>query len=147
MRARKRAKDVAKHRTRQGAAVAEGPLLEPRRTVARYSSPLEAHMVCALLEAEGIGCVLGNELFSAVDSPSLATGGVSVQVREADFERAIEILRAQEGEAQEEAEPPWARSRKKTSPRAWLAALLLVGILSGFLRSAYESLMTLLHSR
>lgn len=70
---------MAKSRTKPGSAVADTAPLAPMRTVGRYFSPLEAHMVRGLLEAEGVECVLGNELFTAVDGPvALATGGISI---------------------------------------------------------------------
>lgn len=135
---------MAKHTIRQGGAIQERPALERKHTVARYSSPLEAHMVRGLLEAEGIDSTLSNELFSAVDSPvAVATGGVAVQVREAEFARAAEVLRAQEGEARGAPRPRPAASARWVG----LAVLLLVVLLGGFLLDVSSNLMSLMHHK
>ena len=66
----------------------------PLRVVYSSSSPIEAHMVRGMLEDSEIECLLSNEFIAAVESPlSNLTGGVQVLVRDADADRAGEILR------------------------------------------------------
>lgn len=90
---------MAKRISRRGSTNAARPELgaEPLRVVRSFYSPVEAHIVRALLEDAGIGCVLSNEFIAVVDSPvSNATGGVQVLVRESDLARAIEVLAARQ---------------------------------------------------
>lgn len=62
-------------------------------TVANFSHPTEADPVVAWLESEGIECFLTNEHTVTMNwLYSNAIGGVGVQVKAADTERANEIL-------------------------------------------------------
>ncbi len=64
-------------------------------TVANFSHPTEADPVVAWLESEGIECFLTNEHTVTMNwLYSNAIGGVGVQVKVADVERANEILQA-----------------------------------------------------
>lgn len=64
-------------------------------TVANFSHPTEADPVVAWLESEGIECFLTNEHTITMNwLYSNAIGGVGVQVKTGDVERANEILRA-----------------------------------------------------
>ena len=62
-------------------------------TIANFSHPTEADPVVAWLESEGIECFLTNEHTVIMNwLYSNAIGGVGVQVKAADAERANEIL-------------------------------------------------------
>ena len=62
-------------------------------TIANFSHPTEADPVVAWLESEGIECFVTNEHTITMNwLYSNAIGGVGVQVRAADVERANEIL-------------------------------------------------------
>lgn len=63
-------------------------------TLTTYTYVTEAYILVAKLEAEGIKCVLLNEhLLSTQQFLSNAVGGLDVQVREEDFEKACIILK------------------------------------------------------
>ena len=63
--------------------------------IANFSHPTEADPVVAWLESEGIECFLTNEHTITMNwLYSNAIGGVGVQVKTGDVERANEILRA-----------------------------------------------------
>lgn len=65
-------------------------------TIASFAYPIEANLAKTRLEAEGIDCVLTNEHFASMGwAWSLAIGGVGLQVRESDAERAAEILESE----------------------------------------------------
>ena len=64
-------------------------------TVANFSHPTEADPIVAWLESEGIECFVTNEHTVTMNwLYSNAIGGVGVQVKAADVERANEILQA-----------------------------------------------------
>ncbi len=64
-------------------------------TIANFSHPTEADPVVAWLESEDIECFLTNEHTVTMNwLYSNAIGGVGVQVKAADVERANEILQA-----------------------------------------------------
>ncbi len=64
-------------------------------TIANFSHPTEADPVVAWLESEGIECFVTNEHTVAMNwLYSNAIGGVGVQVKAVDVERANEILQA-----------------------------------------------------
>ena len=64
-------------------------------TIANFSHPTEADPVVAWLESEGIECFVTNEHTVTMNwLYSNAIGGVGVQVKAADVERANEILQA-----------------------------------------------------
>ena len=81
---------------RSGNSEAEPPASPPLELLcAVYSSdpPVEAHIISGMLKASGLGCVLNNEFFAAVDSPvSDVTGGVQVPVRASDVDRVRDLL-------------------------------------------------------
>ena len=67
-------------------------------------SPVEAHLVSAMLQDSGIECVLSNELFTAADGPvANATGGVQVFVRASDADQARALIHAAEAPEGDEA--------------------------------------------
>ena len=62
-------------------------------TIANFPYPIDANLAKSRLEAEGIDCVLTNEHIAGMNWYwPLAIGGVGLQVRESDAERAAEIL-------------------------------------------------------
>lgn len=62
-------------------------------TIAAFSQPIEAHLVKTRLESEGIECFLANEHIVTMNWLwSNAVGGVELQVKESDVEKATEIL-------------------------------------------------------
>lgn len=62
-------------------------------TVARFNYPLEAHLNRAKLEYEGIDSIVVDEHMVNVNwLYNIAVGGVKLQVRESDAERALAIL-------------------------------------------------------
>lgn len=62
-------------------------------TIANFPYPIDANLAKSRLEAEGIDCVLTNEHIAGMNWYwPLAIGGVGLQVRESDAERAVEIL-------------------------------------------------------
>ena len=64
-------------------------------TIANFSHPTDADPVVAWLESEGIECFVANEHTVTMNwLYSNAIGGVGVQVKAADVERANEILQA-----------------------------------------------------
>ncbi len=63
-------------------------------TVASFDNPMRAEILASRLEAEGIPTFLGDaEMMSINPLWSPALGGVKVQIREDDAERALEIMR------------------------------------------------------
>ena len=63
------------------------------RTVASFRDVYEAHIAKGRLETEGIGATIIDEYMVGIDwTYSQAIGGVKVQVPEADFDLAIQIL-------------------------------------------------------
>lgn len=73
-------------------------------TVATFSQPLDSHLIRARLEAEGIPCFVADEFtVSANWFYSNAIGGVKLQVREADIDRARHIV---EGELERRKNAP-----------------------------------------
>ncbi len=63
-------------------------------TIATFSMAVEADLARAKLESEGIECFLADEHTVTVNwLYSQAVGGVKLQVRESDAQRALEILK------------------------------------------------------
>ncbi len=63
--------------------------------LARFLVPTDAHILCGLLEAEGIATVAGDaHLVQANPFLTTAVGGVRVLVYDKDFVRAREVLHA-----------------------------------------------------
>ncbi len=73
--------------------VAQGGLI----TIATFGYPTEAYLSKAKLAAEGIESFVADEMMTTWLYPT-TTGGVRLQVREADMEQALEVL-SQEAEA------------------------------------------------
>jgi hypothetical protein len=67
--------------------------LEKLVTLETYSSPWEAQLARAALEAEGIHAVVADEHFYRLYNPLTSLSGVRLQVRPGDLERAEELLR------------------------------------------------------
>ncbi|HID57149.1 TPA: DUF2007 domain-containing protein [Candidatus Poribacteria bacterium] len=62
-------------------------------TIATFDNPFKAHLVKSRLESSGIKCFLSDEFVVTVNRLySNAVGGVKLQVKESDLERAIELL-------------------------------------------------------
>ena len=71
-------------------------------TIASFDHPIHANLAKTRLEAEGIDCVLINEHITGMNWFWVpAIGGVGLQVRESDAQRAADIL---EGEPHDEDE-------------------------------------------
>jgi hypothetical protein len=67
--------------------------LEQYITIRTFTYPQDAFIIKGRLEAEGIECFLKDELTVQVDNfYTNALGGVKLQVRESDRDRAEEIL-------------------------------------------------------
>jgi hypothetical protein len=62
-------------------------------TIAVFHDPVKAHLARAQLESEGVECFLADEHMARVYSlASFAFGGMKLRVREADVDKATEIL-------------------------------------------------------
>ncbi|MCC6642088.1 MAG: DUF2007 domain-containing protein [Deltaproteobacteria bacterium] len=62
-------------------------------TIAAFREPIEAHLARTRLECEGVACKLADEhIVGVYGGASSAVGGVKLQVRERDRERALRIL-------------------------------------------------------
>lgn len=57
-----------------------------------FSSTTDAYLLVAKLETEGIACFLRNEHIQLTQQLAHAFGGIDVQVREDDFDRAKGII-------------------------------------------------------
>jgi hypothetical protein len=67
--------------------------MEQYVTILTFTYPHDAFIIKGRLEAEGIDCFLKDELTVQVDNfYANALGGVKLQVKESDSERASEIL-------------------------------------------------------
>lgn len=104
-------------------------------TVARFHDPIEAHIACGRLRAEGIDAhVADDQLAVANWEWRLAVGGVRVQVAEDDIELARRVLKELDsgGFALEPDPLPDAAElppyRESWSSRLAWAALMLFGI-------------------
>ena len=107
-------------------------------TIARFRSPAAAHFHRSRLELEGIPAFVGDEhLVSLGSFYSGPVGGVKLQVRDADVERALAVLREEpEGLEVDEDEmgPCCPRCGSLNVRREWpsclatLALVLAVGI-------------------
>ncbi|HEX9940513.1 MAG TPA: DUF2007 domain-containing protein [Thermoanaerobaculia bacterium] len=67
--------------------------LEKLVTLETFSSPWEAQLARACLEAEGIHAVVADEHFFRLYNPLSSLAGVRLQVRPGDREKAAELLR------------------------------------------------------
>ncbi len=100
-------------------------------TVARYHDPIEAHIACGRLCAEGIDAHVADDQLGLVNWEwRLAVGGTRVRVPDADAERARRVLSELESggyalEQETEDATLSAPSRESLSSRiAWVALML-----------------------
>jgi len=69
--------------------------LNPFNTIATFDQSSELLVIRSRLEAEGIECFSKDELTVQVNNfYSNAIGGIKLQVRQSDFDKAIEILKS-----------------------------------------------------
>jgi hypothetical protein len=61
-------------------------------TVASFWTPVEAHLLCARLEATGIRAFVADEQAVGMGLLANAVGGVKVQIAEMDLPRAQQVL-------------------------------------------------------
>ncbi len=67
---------------------------ENYKTILTFTHPHELVVIRAKLQSEGIECSIKDELITQVNPfYSNAVGGVKLQVKESDFQRAVEILK------------------------------------------------------
>lgn len=107
-------------------------------TVARYPDPIEAHIACGRLRAEGIAAQVADAALGIANWEwRLALGGTRVYVPECEAMQAQAILRALDAgdyaldsalEAQAPATGLRAPDRESWSSRLAWAALMLLGI-------------------
>ena len=70
-------------------------------TVFTTFNPVEAQLICSRLDAAGLLATVTHETAAlSVEGGALATGGVRVQVPEAQAENAREIIAAKDSDAQ-----------------------------------------------
>ena len=63
-------------------------------TIAAFAHPFQADFCKTILDLEGIdSCVIDANIGQLIPLYSLATGGVKLQVRESDVQRAVAALR------------------------------------------------------
>lgn len=75
-------------------------------TIAAFREPIEAHLARSRLECEGVTCKLADEHTAGVYAAAApAVGGVKLQVRERDRERALRLL--EEASARPTASAEW----------------------------------------
>jgi hypothetical protein len=80
--------------------------MEQLVTLLTFSFPHELAVVRSLLESEGIECFAKDEFTAQVNNfYSNAIGGIKLQVRESEFERAVEILKESNYFQEKTAEP------------------------------------------
>lgn len=102
-------------------------------TVARYHDPIEAHIACGRLCAEGIDAhVADDQLGLANWEWRLAVGGIRLRVPDADAERARDVLReldagdyALEADGSDDPDLRTPPLESWSSRMAWIALMLL----------------------
>lgn len=119
------------------------------KTIASYTSPIEAHIAKGRLEAEGIQAFIADEHHIWANwMYSNALGGVKIQVREEDAEQAKTILEQdQAGEFEEQLDEvfedikanacPNCGSKEFTSTFPFISLLLVIltlGLISVFFK-------------
>ena len=63
-------------------------------TILTFNFPTEAHLAKSKLESEGIEVLIRDELMAQIyNFNSPAIGGVKLEIREEDLERAMEVLK------------------------------------------------------
>jgi hypothetical protein len=85
--------------------------------VARYKSSVEAHLACSKLESEEIESYIADEHMVTINPAFYAFGGVKLQVKKSDFNRAVRILGLDE--------PVVTKNEKKT-PSEKMSKLVIV---------------------
>ncbi len=66
------------------------------KTIASYNNPMDAHLLHARLEGSGIASYLRDENMITLDwLAANAVGGIRVDVADEDYERALQILKAE----------------------------------------------------
>ncbi len=72
------------------------------KTIATFTSPMDAHMLVARLEGSGIAAFTRDENMISLDwLASNAIGGVKVDVADEDVEKALAVLNAATAEEQD----------------------------------------------
>lgn len=104
-------------------------------TIARYQDPIEAHIACGRLRAEGIDAHVADDQVAVANWEwRLALGGTRVQVPDAEATRARQVLRdldagdyalEDEPDGDADLQPP---DRESWSSRTAWIALMLFGI-------------------
>ena len=114
---------------------AHGHAVEKLVVLAAFDNPMRAEILASRLEAEGIPAFLADaEMMSVNPLWSPALGGVKVQVREDDAERALEIMRETAPPAPGESAPACphcgsGRTFREGYSWGWaVLAILLLGI-------------------
>ena len=99
-------------------------------TVASYHDPLEAHIACGRLRAEGIDAhVADDQLAVANWEWRLTLGGTRVRVADADAERARHVLRELDaGGYALETEAPEAGGLRAPDRESWSSRLAWVAL-------------------
>lgn len=98
---------------------------EPLITVATFDNVVEAEIASGRLEAEGINTVLADvEAVSWAWHLGQAVGGIKVQVREDDVQRAFAVLGEVRAELQPKADTKQIESDEALANRACRAAML-----------------------
>lgn len=99
-------------------------------TIARFHDPIEAHIACGRLCAEGIDAhVADDQLGLANWEWRLAVGGIRLRVADADAERARDVLR--ELEAGDYALEPQADDTALSTParESWSSRIAWVALM------------------
>lgn len=112
-------------------------------TIARFSQAMEAYLSKGRLESEGIECFIADEFTTTSWLLANALGGVKLNVRESDIERALEVLQIDTVEAgADEPRCPECASPdinyEKCSRRVVFASLLLLGFPLPFLKRKWK---------
>jgi hypothetical protein len=109
------------------------------KTIRTFTNVAEAGFASSLLEAAGIQTLLaGEESFQM--TPGLATGGIRLQVREEDEERALEVLKdgfygAEDGPAK--AGGTGGSGESRVSPGLFVSGAILLSLLVAGVRYWY----------
>ena len=98
------------------------------RTIARYPDPIEAHIVCGRLRAEGIDAQVADDQMNLANWEwRQALGGTRILVMEDDAMRARALIAEIDGGAftLEDAPAPVADHETPSSRVAWVFAIML----------------------
>ncbi len=61
-------------------------------TIARYGNPMEANLALSKLKSEGIEAYVADEQMVSIYSANMVFGGMRLQVKKTEMEKAIQIL-------------------------------------------------------